>query len=493
VPGSPAVSLSFVGAAMDRAGRVSRLTLLTGAAVLAVVLGTLGPGGGVGFGTPLVSTQPGTVAHAVAETGLDLPDIVVILTDDQRVETLAGMPQVQSLLVHQGTTFSRAMVPTSLCCPSRASMLTGSYAHDTGVWTNVRPDGGWWAFQAGGNEARTVAVALQTQGYRTALIGKYFNTFGLYAPPGYRPPGWDEFLAFTTMDRSGDYYDYTLSDGSVHGSKPRDYSTDVLAAAATEVIRTTPATQPLFLWYAPYAPHGPFKPAPRHRHALVELEAKPGDEDVSTKPHWVRALDPPKDEKVARAARRQQQALMAVDEAVAGIVGALADTGRLSDTLIVFASDNGLLWGEHGMLDKNVPYTPATAVPLVLRWDGHVGAGQVDDRMALNIDVTATLAAAGMTGMHTDGSDLLTPARRDGFVLEAAADPQQQRPPYCGWREADWTFVHYSTGEEELYSLTDDPGEVHNLATVPKARDQLDAMRERARAACMPEPPGFDW
>ena len=207
----------------------------------------------------------------------------------------------------------------------------------------------------------------------------------------------------------------------------------------------------------------------------------------------MQALDPPKAETVARAARRQQQALMAVDEAVAGLVAALADTGRLSNTLIVFASDNGLLWGEHGMLDKNVPYTPATAVPLVLRWDGHVGAGQVDDRLALNIDITATLAAAGLTGMHTDGSDLLTPARRDGFVLEAAADPQLRRPPYCGWREADWTFVHYSTGEEELYSLADDPGEVHNLATVPKARDQLDAMRERARAACTPEPPGFDW
>ena len=337
------------------------------------MLGTLGPGGGVGFGTPLVSTQPRPVADAgTGQTGQadlsGLPDIVVILTDDQRVETLAGMPHVQALLADQGTTFSRAMVPTSLCCPSRASMLTGSYAHDTGVWTNVRPDGGWWAFRAGGNEERTVAVALQQQGYRTALVGKYFNTFGLYAPPGYRPPGWDEFLAFTTMDRSGDYYDYTLSDGSVHGSKPRDYSTDVLAAAATDVVRTTPATQPLFLWYAPYAPHGPYRPAPRHRHAAVALQAEPGGEDVSTKPHWVQALDPPTAEKVSRAARRQQQALMAVDEAVAGLVDALADTGRLSDTLIVFASDNGLLWGEHSMLDKNVPYTPghrgATGAPL---------------------------------------------------------------------------------------------------------------------------------
>jgi arylsulfatase A-like enzyme len=117
----------------------------------------------------------------------------------------------------------------------------------------------------------------------------------------------------------------------------------------------------------------------------------------------------------------------------------------------------------------------------------------MDDRLALNIDVTATLAAAGSTGMLTSGADLLGPDRHNGFVLEAARAPGLERPPYCGWREADWTFVHYSTGEEELYSLTDDPGELHNLATVPQARDQLDAMRERARAACTPEPPGFDW
>ena len=482
-----------MGGTMTHVGRVFRAALMPVAVlvtigVLAVASGSLGPARPV---HPEAPQSP--VSHRAGPAGVDLPNIVVVMTDDQRVETLAGMPMVRILLADRGTTFSKAMVPTSLCCPSRASTLTGHYAHDTGVWTNVRPDGGWWAFHAHGNEQRTVAVALHESGYRTALVGKYLNNFGQLTPPGYRPPGWDQFLAFTTWYKSGAYYDYTLSDGSVHGSAPDDYSTDVLALAATDLIRSTPAGQPLFLWFAPYAPHAPFEPASRHEHARVHLKPRPAVEDVSTKPRWVQALDPPSAGKVARTARRQQRALMAVDEAVAGIVAALADTGRLSDTLIVFTSDNGLLWGEHGMIDKNVPYTPATAVPLVLRWDGHLAAGQVDDRLALNIDITATLAAAGATGMVTSGSDLLGTDRHDGFVLEAARAPELERPPYCGWREADWTFVHYSTGEEELYSLADDPGELHNLATVPEARDRLDTMRAKARAACTPEPPDFDW
>jgi N-acetylglucosamine-6-sulfatase len=467
---------------MDLAGRASRTAVLTTTAVLLVALVSLGPGDPVVTGTP----------QAAGDTG-GLPNLVVVLTDDQRAETLAGMPNVASLLVDRGTTFSRAMVPTSLCCPSRASMLTGSYAHDTGVWTNVRPDGGWWAFHENGNEQHTVAVALQQSGYRTALVGKYFNIFGRWAAPGYRPPGWDEFAAFNTTNRSGAYYNYTLSDGSEHGAAPGDYSTDVLARTATDVIRSTPASQPLFLWFAPYAPHAPFRPAPRHQDADVALAAPTGPEDVSTKPGWVRALEPRTPELAARTARLQQQALMAVDEAVADIVAALTETGRLSDTLIVFTSDNGLLWGEHRMIDKGVPYTPATAVPLVLRWDGHLAAGQVDDRLALNIDITATLAAAGSTGMATAGSDLLGADRRDGFVLEAAKASQLGRPPYCGWRQRDWMFVHYATGEEELYSLAGDPGELDNLAALGQYSARLQVMRARARQHCTPLPPGFQW
>ena len=110
------------------------------------------------------------------------PDVVVILTDDQRTDTLLSMPSVRRLLVDRGTRFTEAHVPNSLCCPSRSTILTGLYSHDTGVWTNGGPNGGWLAFVKHGNEKRTIAVNLQRAGYRTALIGKYLNAYGHYAP-----------------------------------------------------------------------------------------------------------------------------------------------------------------------------------------------------------------------------------------------------------------------------------------------------------------------
>jgi hypothetical protein len=159
---------------------------------------------------------------------------------------------------------------------------------------------------------------LQQQGYRTALVGKYLNNFGLYAPPGYRPPGWDEFLAFTTDGTSpGDYYDYTLSDGSVHGSTPDDYSTDVLAAAPTDVVRTSsrrPAALPLVRALRARTARTGRAPAPARGGSP---QAKPGRGRLDQAAAGVQALDPPQAGTVARTARRQQQALMAVDEAVA--------------------------------------------------------------------------------------------------------------------------------------------------------------------------------
>jgi len=167
------------------------------------------PGGALPRLHPPQPTQPGP---------LGMPDVVLVVTDDQRVESLAPMTQVQDLLVARGTTYTEAMVPTSMCCPSRASLLTGRYAHQTGVWSNWGPTGGWWRFHEDGNEQHTLAVALDDKGYRTALIGKYLNNFSNSAPAGYRPPGWDVFTAFTTTERTGDYYNYSLSDGTVHGS-----------------------------------------------------------------------------------------------------------------------------------------------------------------------------------------------------------------------------------------------------------------------------------
>ncbi len=406
------------------------------------------------------------------------------------------MSHVQDLLVDRGRSYSAAMVPTSLCCPSRASLLTGRYSHQTGVWSNSRPTGGWWAFHEQGNEDHTLAVALDEQGYRTALIGKYFNSFANWAPAGYRPPGWDEFTAFRTPNRSGDYYDYELSDGTVHGSAPADYSTDVFADRAVDFVRSTPASTRLFLYLAPYAPHAPFRPAPRHLGAWRDLppfESPAVGEDVSDKPQWVQQLEPPTEQQVRHVQRGQQESLMAVDEAVARVVDALAESGRLENTLLVFTSDNGLAWGEHNVLFKSVPYTPASAVPLVVRWDAQIPAGAVDTRLALNVDITTTIARVASASMLTAGLDLLGDDERTGFVLEAPPEPRLNRPAYCGWRTADWSFTHYATGEEELYSQQDDPYQLTNVAADPTHERQLRHMRNQAHRYCSPVPPEFSW
>ncbi len=388
-------------------------------------------------------------------------------------------------------------MPTPLCCTSRASLLTGRYAHDTGVWSNGRPDGGWWVFNEQGLEDRTVAVALQQASYRTGLVGKYFNSFAKWSPPDHTPPGWDRFLAFRTPVKSGGYYHYALNDGTTRGGTAGDYSTDVLARAADRFIRRTPSAQPLFLYFAPYAPHAPYRPAPRHRGAwagrLPDLMSPPAAEDVRGKPDWVREQRPPSRRAVTVARTRQQESLMAVDDAVERFVDALDDTGRLENTLIVYLSDNGLLLGEHGMVGKGAPYAPAPSVPMLMRWDGRVGEGVVDQRLALNLDVTATIAAATSVPFGTDGLSLLGPRRRSGFVVEGAPDPKLARPAFCGWRTADWTYVRWATGEEELYAQQADPGQVRNLARAGSRHPRLGPLREQARRHCRPEPPGFDW
>lgn len=428
---------------------------------------------------------------------LGRPDVLLVVTDDQRQDTVRHMPRVQRLLVDRGTTFTRAQVPTPLCCPSRASLLTGLYAHDTGVFSNGRPDGGWWAFHEQGHEQRTVVGALHAAGYRTGLFGKYFNAYARWSAPSHRPPGWDHFLTFRTLRRSGSYFGYRLSDGRRHGSGTAAYSTDVLARAAERFVRATPRNQPLFVYFAPYAPHAPSVPAPRHAGAWTDRLPRhrpvSATEDVEDKPAWVRRLTAPTQASVDTARARQQESLMAVDEAVGGLVQALADTGRLSNTLVVYLSDNGLLLGEHHIMGKGAPYAEALSVPLVVRWDGRVQASRTDDRLALNLDVPATIAEAAAVRFPTDGLSLLAGHDRRGFVLEGAADPKLARPAFCGWRTAEWTYVRWATGEEELYSQRGDPHQLRNLATDASRRPVRDALRSRAVRHCAPEPPGFDW
>jgi arylsulfatase A-like enzyme len=424
--------------------------------------------------------------------------VVIIVTDDQRTDTLMSMPSVRRLLVDQGTRFTDAHVPNSLCCPSRSTILTGLYSHDNGVWTNSGPDGGWRAFVKNGDEKRTIAVTMQRAGYRTALIGKYLNQFGRFAPPGYTPAGWNDFQGFRVENASAAYYNYRLGNSpKFFGMAAKDYSTDVLAHRAVNFIWSTPLDKSLFLYFAPYAPHAPFLAAPRDWGALAgKLPTyRPASSTASLAgmPAYMRGRPVMPQKAVDHLRLGQYESLIAVDDAVSAIVAALEHSDRLRDTMIVFMSDNGYLDGDHHLRGKNVPYQQATSIPLVIRWDGRVRAGVTDDRLTGNIDIAATIADAAGTTMTTDGQSLLGRSRRSGLVLEAGYSDRLLRPPYCGWRDAKWLFVHYSTGEEELYSVTNDPQELHNLASDPGQSAVLASLRAKTKDACRPMPPAFHW
>jgi arylsulfatase A-like enzyme len=453
------------------------------------------------FATVLAALSAGPVAPVPARAaGARRPDIILIVTDDQRAEALSWMPAVRRTIVDRGTTFRRAMVPTSLCCPSRASILTGEFAHTTKVWSNAR---GWSRFVAAGMEERTVAVWLRRAGYRTALVGKYLNSFtGAERPRGWRV--WHSFLGGNAA-----YYDYELlhTDGrsTHHGFSPVDYSTDVLRRRAVAFLRSSPSTRPLFLYFAPYAPHGPSTPAPRH----VSVPAPIGtfsppdlnEADVSDKPVWIQRL-PFQDRALIQAARVQEyRSLRSVDEAVRAIVRTQRDRHRLARTMLVFLSDNGQMWGEHRAAGKFLPYRGATRIALAIAWPRHVPAGTRDGRLALNIDVAPTIAAAAEAPHDpVAGRSLLRRWTRRGFVLEAGrADvpggdgTNVERPAYCGWRTGRFLFVHYANGREELYDYRADPWELRDVHRLARYRERKRDLRRHARAACDPPPPHFSW
>jgi arylsulfatase A-like enzyme len=476
--------------------------------------------GWIGAALFLVSTCATATAttaapQALAQRGADRPNIVLILTDDQRFDSLYAMPRVQQDLVAHGVRFTNAIVSNSLCCPSRATILTGGYSHTTRVYTNVftsfSPYGAWPAFKAAGDEEGTISLALDRVGYRTGLIGKYLNDF--VGPPA--PAGWDGFAAFTGNHKGGSYYDYSMfvkDDEGTHteafGSEPSDYSTSVIDHKALAFLRSTPIAQPFFLYVAPFAPHAKVVPAPRDRGTFGDhhqmLPPSFDEADVSDKPGYIRQ-SPMVPETAARLKfELQDEALQAVDRMVGHIVDELRDSGRLGETMLIFMSDNGVENGEHRWIYKLTPYEESIRVPLVVRYDpltdtdqGAVAAGLVS-----NADIAPTIADIVDMGFEGVGAvdgvsfvPLLTDASgsvRPDVLLEHLDYPgKYDVPTYCGLRTANWTYVRYAAGVEELYHLADDPYELTNLAGTAIA--QLRLLRRRTHALCSPLPPGYTW
>jgi arylsulfatase A-like enzyme len=480
------------------------------AVALGLAVSLAGPVGAALAPTPVPSAQA-----ASPRDNSEAPNVLLILTDDQRASTLVGMPRVMEDLVGGGTTYPNAFVPTSWCCPSRASLLSGKFAHNSGVWENATSSawGAWAAFAHGGEESDTLATRLQDDGYRTGLFGKYLNDTTTWSDE-HLPPGWDEWDAFL----GGNYTRYRLSSDENPVRKDRRYLTDLLADRTLDFIESTPEDTPFFAYFSPFAPHypfdaGPYAGATREAGLLDDVEAATNypspatnQADMSGYPRWMQKLEPTDiwdnagrtnspEMTISDVIERQADTLMGVDAAIGRMIDALRESGRLDNTLIVLVSDNGYAWGEHRLQGKNTPYDVSVRVPLVMRLDGVLDAGVQDPRVvAANVDVHATiLDIAGVKPGRIDGLSALT-SDREGIVMEAMRwAGTRGRPAYCGFRTEDRLYVRYSTGEEELYDYTRDPYELANVVDDPAYAADREALTRQTRQACSPMPPGFAW
>ena len=443
----------------------------------------------------LSAANPNAItASAVVEN--TRPNVVIILTDDQRqMDTMHVMPRTRALFGGGGVTYENAYLATPLCCPSRAAIMTGRFNHNNGVRTNQDAEAL--------DQESTLQRSLQDAGYRTALVGKYLNGW----PVGTRPPYFHHSL--TLVPSPTTYYNNTYNDNGTVGPK-RGYQTDVLRDRAVDLIHDdfgAGDATPWFLFLTPFAPHGPWEPRADHANADVgQWEGNPAvfESDRSDKPDHVRNTKHHFTD--ARNIREKQlRTLLAVDEMVDAVFDALQDEGE-SNTLAFFLSDNGFMWAEHGLTSKNHPYTESIRTPLMARWPGRLPAGETDDRFVANIDLMPTIAdAAGIPAdprYPRDGRSLLVPERRGKFLTEAWTG----RGGWASIRAPQYQYVEYYTeaGEirfREYYDLEADPWQLTNLYGDRSVRNdpyagalqgELEAARRcsgRKCSAVLDEPP----
>jgi N-acetylglucosamine-6-sulfatase len=443
-----------------------------------------------------LALPPSPLPHAQGQVR-DRPSILLIVTDDQRADTVSALPTVVERIGNRGIQFGKGFVPQPLCCPSRASILTGNYSHTTGVWANRLVDG-YGVF----DESSTLATWLNDAGYRTGLFGKYINHWA-DADPTHVPPGWDEWFAFT--ENCCSYYGFTANvDGTLRQFGDDVYSTRESAQRAADFILSAGMT-PTFTVWTPDAPHAPATPEGRYEGAFDHLEVyRPPnylEKDVSDKPAWVRSR--PRWDLARRTAvdslrRRMYETLLSVDDGTNILLDALAASGRLSNTLIVFTSDNGYLFGEHRVQNKPFPWRASHRVPFLVRYDPLVETPSKSSALVLTIDLAPTIvAAAGVPAPPMDGRSLVPllgqerSAVRSRAVIESIGEGPS--PSYCGTRSRYSLFVRYATGAEEFYDYRRDPWELENAVSDPAFRHQVTALRRFARENCLPRPPGFSW
>jgi arylsulfatase A-like enzyme len=398
-------------------------------------------------------------------------NILVVVTDDQRFDTIARMPNLANL-AGQGVRFSNAYMPTPLCGPARASLFSGGYlTQNTLVLENGLPNGSFQAFDDRGN----LGSALQGVGYRTAFVGKWVN--GYEGAGRYVPSGWSRWVGRHSFATTTSWFgfQYTLGSSGTYASSlgsivnSQQYTTYYERDQVLDFLdRGKASSQPFFVLWSPSAPHEPAVPASTDVGSFANFTYRDRDyteTDLRDKPWWVRYnSDPDKDDEFVR---QQLRSLQGVDRSLGAIVNRIRLHGKLDNTLIVFTSDNGYMWGEHGLWGKNKAYEESVRVPLVVVMPGV--APRVEDKLVSPmIDIGPTLFQLAGVARKTDGTSLVPLLRnpwqawRKDMFFENTASGAHTNALWAGIRNQRWKYIRYWTGEEELYDLVNDPFELNS-------------------------------
>jgi arylsulfatase A-like enzyme len=421
------------------------------------------------------------------------PNVLIIITDDQRADMMKFLPRTEKTFGRKGVEFTQAFAPTPLCCPARASIMTGQYAHNSGV--RRQSDG------PAINQDHTMQHYLNEAGYQTALVGKYLNNWPLVVPP----PNFDRFAV------GKHYRDVSFNvDGRI--VRITKYVPDYLGNKAVNLLRRFDEDddRPWFMMLTPSTPHIPATPAPRHKNVrLPRWMGNPatGEEDLSDKPP-IFYNDGRPDEAEAKPQlktyEKMARSLLAGDDLVLKVFNAMRELKEGSNTLAFFISDNGYALGEHALSRKRKPYPIASQVPLFMRWpDGLSRRGVADDRLVANIDILpSVLQAAGLSpasGHVLDGNSLQGTQRRSRILLEDFqgngahhwASVLSDEEQYTEYYEADGEriFQEYYDVLADPWRLTntlgdDDPVNDPSPPTLQRLANQLAADRECAGSNC---------
>jgi arylsulfatase A-like enzyme len=433
---------------------------------------------------PISVMNPGA-----ARTAASSPSFVVLLSDDQQVSLFNRelMPRIFSEVVDKGVQFTHGYVNEPMCCPSRASILTGLYAHHTGVdWNNValdRPE-----------VARpTFNRALQQAGYRTMMAGKYLNSEDCHPREG-----WDRWIcgdgeAMTQVNP------ILNVDGTM--SQPQGRSVDILADYAVDFIQQSEATnQPFLLYYSPKTPHLPNDlPPSGFTYPFYNPPSFNKQLPDAGQPYYTQqAMRAAQERDAVRDYMAMAETVPLMDAAMGRILDALGP--RADNTFVIFLSDNGFLYGEHHLGGKSQPYDEDVRVPYAVRYPPLTSAAtsHASDALVANIDIAPTIMQLAGLPWTADGLSMVpllngeAASLRDSFLIEwcvVGTDPERcggtVPPHYWGFVSHQYQYVEYATGENELYDLQADPYEMFNLVGLGRNPDlqrqfsaQLSEMRK---------------